>query len=521
MAMGMKMQRARLDLMVLPEPQRGGGHVALVGAMCLLAGAACAQSEQTGANVQPRLSVGQTYTDNLRLSAAAQQDRAFITTVSPGLSVVSRSGALRGSLDYSLSGLYYTKTDQRSQTQQALSAQASLEAVPGWLFLDGRASIGQQAVSPFGLTSVDPALLNSNRTEVATLSFSPYVKGRVAGLVDYELRADTSESRAKDTQTGDTSTRGALLSLKGSDDGGRAGNWTASLRSQQIQPRVGRETETLSASVGLNFRPDVDWRVGFRVGRERSDLQSVSARTGATYGLNASWTPTPRTSVSADWGDQVFGRTHALSLDHRWARAAIRFSDSRNVTTGVVGASGSQSNYDLLFLQFASIEPDPVKRDQLVRQFLQNNGLSPGATTATGFLNSSPSLTRRQDLSMSWANQRSTATFGVNQSRSRNLGIQPAGSGVAGSAAVLQRGYSLSLSHRLTPDSSASVVLVQQQSRGDLANQSTDLKSITANWSAKLGRRTSIQLGTRHSAFASVTRPYRENALLATFIQQF
>lgn len=525
--MGMKMQPAKRDSVALSEVGRACRSLVLGSAIGLAVGSACGQANEASAagsgalNLQTRLSVSQTFTDNLRLSADALRDQALITTVAPGVSISSRSGALRGNLDYSLSGLVYMKTQQPDQTQQSLNAQATFEAVPGWFFIDGRASIGQQAVSAFGVAAIDPGLVNSNRTEVATLSVSPYIRGRAAGAVDYELRADAAESRAKGTQTGDVRTRGGLFSLKGTGDG-LGLNWNASLRGQQQLPHEGRETETLTASIGLNYRPDIDWRVGGTIGRQRSDLQSSAARDGTTYGLNASWTPTPRTTMSADWADQVFGRTHALSLEHRWARASVRLSDSRSVTSGILGGTGSQTNYDLLFLQFASIEPDPIKRDQLVRQYLQNNGLNAGATVTPGFLSSAPNLTRRQDVSMSWANQRSTATLGVNQSRSRNLSQQSVGSGnVTPTSAVLQRGYSLTFSHRLTPDSSASVVLLQQQSRGDSANQSTDLKSITANWSAKLGRRSSIQLGTRHSNFDSAARQYRENAVLATFIQQF
>lgn len=527
MATGMKMQPAKLDHGTRRRFRLGGRRVALGGALGLLVGAVWAQSTQpgggapVGASIQTRLSVAQSFTDNLRLSGDSQQDKAFITTVSPGLNVVSRSGLLRGSLDYSLNGLMYTKTNQRDQVQQALSAQATLEAVPNWFFIDGRASIGQQAISAFGVAAVDSNLVNANRTEVASLSLSPYVRGRASGLLDYELRAETTETRAKDTQVGDASTRSALLSLKGVGDG-RALNWTATLRDQQSRARAGRDTQTLSATVGLTYRPDVDWRFGANAGRERSDLQSTAARTGPTYGLSANWTPGPRTKLDMNWSHQVYGSTHGIAFEHRMARTVWRYSDTRAVTTAYQGSSGAQSNYDLLFLQFAAIEPDPVKRDVLVRQYLQSLGLGSGSTTTTGFLSGSSNLTRRQDVSIAWQNQLSTVTLSVNQSNSRRLDpSEGVADDLSQSSGVLQRGYSLSLAHRLSPQQSLSASLQQTQSRGDLGSQATDLKSITASWNAKLGRRSSIQLGSRHSRFDSVARRYRENAVFATFVQQF
>ena len=49
-----------------------------------------------GVTVQPRLDLMQTWTDNLRLDTH-NKDAALITTVSPGISLVSNSGTLRGS----------------------------------------------------------------------------------------------------------------------------------------------------------------------------------------------------------------------------------------------------------------------------------------------------------------------------------------------------------------------------------------------------------------------------------------
>lgn len=523
MATGMKMQPAKLDTRFVGLPLLRS--LAVAGFCGLLSGPSWAQEGQgagarSGSTLRPRLSVAMTLTDNLRLSQT-HQDRALITTVSPGLNLSSRSGSLRGSLDYALNGLIYTKTSQADQVQHTLSAQATLEAVPNRFYVDGRASVGQQAISAFGVAGTDPSLINSNRTELAMLSLSPHVRGELAGRISYELRADASVARAKKSQVGDISSTGASVNLRGTGDS-KLLNWAVNLRSQQLAPRYGRETQIESATASLIYRPDVDWSFSTTAGRERSDLQSLSVRTGPTYGLGANWSPSPRTSAKLDWKHRVYGDTHALGFEHRMARSVWRVSDSRSVTQGVLGAAGLQNNYELLFLQFASIEPDPVKRDLLVRQYLQNNGLSAGSAATAGFLTGSTSLTRRQEASMSWQGQRSTLTFSLSQSRSRRLdarNLLP--DDFSQSSLVRQRGYALSVSHKLTPINTLSAVLSQQQSRGDTGTLSTDLKSITANWNGRLARSSSIQLGLRHSSFESVQRSYRENALLVTLVQQF
>ena len=86
-------------------------------AFALAVSAALAQAQQGGAaassgvTLVPRLGVTQTWTDNLHLNDQ-NKDAALITTVSPGFSLTSNSGSLRGTLDYSLNGIAYVKSDQ-------------------------------------------------------------------------------------------------------------------------------------------------------------------------------------------------------------------------------------------------------------------------------------------------------------------------------------------------------------------------------------------------------------------------
>ena len=55
-------------------------------------------------------------------------------------------------------------------------------------FIDASASITQENISALGQRSADPALVNANRTEVASARVSPYLRGTLASLVDYEAR---------------------------------------------------------------------------------------------------------------------------------------------------------------------------------------------------------------------------------------------------------------------------------------------------------------------------------------------
>jgi uncharacterized protein (PEP-CTERM system associated) len=518
MATSMTMQRRRLDSVGVARGSR------LCAAFASVATAACAlplSAIAQGVLVQPRLSISQTATDNLKLTDKGK-DAALITTVAPGISISSNSGRVQGFLDYSLNGLIYTKADEANTRQNSLSAVATVEAVENWLFLDARANMSQQVVSAFGVISADPKLNSGNQSEVSTLSLAPRIKGMLGGLMNYDLRADATETRAKDSITGDLSSRSASAQFSGLSQG--LLNWSAALSTLQSQPRGGRDTQSTSATATLRIKPDYDWNFGLTAGQERNDYSSTTAETNATYGVNASWSPTPRTQLVADWMHHNYGNSHTLNFEHRMARTVFRLTDSQSANNGgPQNALGVQTNYDLLFIQLAAVEPNPVRRDVLVRNMLNSLGLSPNGLAGGGFLNASTSLSRRQEFAILWQGVRTTMTLSINQSTTNSLGTSTglADDDLSRSGKIRQRVASANMAYRLTPTDTATLVISRQQNRGDLNTQRSDLTSLSANWSGRLGIKTTVQLGLRHSSFDSPQQPYRENAVLASLVQQF
>lgn len=473
----------------------------------------------SGLSVLPSLGLSQTLTDNNTLTSAAK-DAALVSVLTPGVSIRSSSGRLRGSLDYSLSAILYTKSEQKNRTQQSMAAQGVAELVENALYVDARANIAQQASSAFGQQTADSRLGDPNRTEVASLNLAPYLRGRLGGLASFELRGTAMETNAKGGTTGDSRNTGGSLRVDGLGNGKL--RWWSSLSTQKTHFKAGNtKNESSTANVGLRYRPDVDLEFGFNGGPERNDYFG-SRRSGSNYGVSANWSPSVRTKLASDWQYHDYGNSHSFSFEHRMSRSSWRILDAQSVSLGdQSGATGTRNNYELLFLQFASIEPDLIKRDLLVRNYLQAQGLSPDAITSSGFLTSAPSTLRRQEISFSLLGQRTTLLTSLSQSTTSRLGTNiTVGDDLAQSAKIVQRGLSVSLSHRLTPSASASLSFSEQQTRGDSAGLSTTLRSVLASWTGRLGLRTSVSLGARHTQFES-SAPYRENAIFANLTQQF
>ncbi|MDR7271170.1 uncharacterized protein (PEP-CTERM system associated) [Pelomonas saccharophila] len=510
-----------------PEPR----HLPLALALCALA----AQAQQgegggtsSGSAIRPRIGFSQAWTDNLRLNDN-EKDAALITTVSPGVSIVRNTGTLRGSLDYTLNGITYLKTTYGSQIQNSLSASAQAEIVPRTFSVDAQASIGQQNASAFGLQQAPTlgsqgsvsALDNPNRRETGTLTVSPLLHGQLGGLASVDLRGNFSMTEVKGSALGDSHGSGGSLRIAQLNPG--LLSWYLQALTQQTRPKGTLSNRNSSATAGLNYRPNPDLLFSVNAGQERNDYLSHSGgdQSGFTGGVTGEWTPTSRTRINGNWQKHAYGDGHGLTFEHRMRNSVWRLSDTRNVTLGNTGAIGGvRTNYDLYFLLFASLEPDPIKRDTLVRAYLLSQGMSPDAQAALGFLSAGPSQLRNQMFSFALQGVRSNVTATVSRSITTRLGENLNQGDLANNARIEQRSYSLSGSYQLSPVSGISLTVSRQETVGDANNRRAQLTTLAANWNTRLGTRLSAQLGARHSRFEGVT-PYSENAAYANLTQQF
>lgn len=480
-----------------------------------------------GGAIQPRIAVSQAWTDNLRLTEQ-DKDAALITTVSPGVRIERNTGSLRASLDYTLNGIVYLKSGQASHVQNSLTAGAQAEIVPQTFYIDAQANIGRQNGSAFGLQTPSgggqgqaSSLDNPNQHETGTLSVSPQLRGQLGGLANFSLRGNASITEVRGSSLGDSRGSGLNFTLSQLTPG--VIGWFAQANSQQTRSVGAVSNKSSTVAVGLNYRPDPDWAFSANAGSERHNYLSAGggSQDGVTGGVTAEWTPTPRTRASGNWQRHQYGDSRGFNLEHRMVHTVWRLSDSRTVTLGNTGSSGGlRTNYDLYYLLLASTEPDPIKRDALVRLTLLSLGLSPDAPLAQGFLSTGPSQLHAQMFSFTLQGVRSNVTASLNRSVTTRLGSDLNQGDLANNGLIDQRSYSLSGSYQLSPASGLTLTASRQETLGDAGMHRTQLTSLMANLNTKLGARFSAQIGARHSRFDGVTS-YSENAAYANLTQQF
>lgn len=467
----------------------------------------------------PSLTVTESITDNLRLAAAGKSAEA-ITQLTAALRLSSRSGRVQGNLDYALNGYVYTKDTSASSAQNSLSGNVRIDVVENWLSVTSNAQIGQQTVSAFGTQSSNAGLAGGNTTEVRSWQISPVVHGRLSPTIDYQASATYGIVRTGAAASlGSVDTISAAASVN--SDKSEALGWTASLSHRQSDYAASASTELDTAQAALNYRPMHDVLLTASVGRERTNYSPAVKSSTSTWGVSASWIPSTRTKLSANYDHRFFGTGYRLVAEHRFPLSSLRIVSSQDISDastqpGRSGALGSA--YDYFFGQLAAAEPDPAKRDLMVQDILQKNGFSPGAAVAPGFLASGATVQRRTEVSYILQSLRSTLAFNAALSRSSRDGLLAGGiDDLLASNVIHQRIFGLNFGHRLTPTTGISLDLSRQSTLGATAAQSTTLRTLRLGLTTSLGPRMNASLTARHVVFDSSVQPYTENALIAAF----
>lgn len=505
------------------RPQPWAPSAAGLFALATLAAAVpAAWAQSSGLSITPTFEATQEFTDNIALSATNPKSEA-ITTVRPGIRITSWTGPLQGSLDLGLLGIAYARDPTANSVgfdnQTDLSASFKFEVVEQHAFIDAQASISQQSVSAFGLQSNRPGSINDNSTEFRTLTVSPYARGKAFdGEVDIEARLTSQYTNSSGDNLGGSSRNDASVSFSG---GRGAVGWLVRGTRSNSDFDGGRATTEDRIYTQLSYVFDPTLRFFLSGGYERNDVLSSELVGYTNWGGGFSWQPTPRTQLSVQTEQRYFGGSWNVSLSHRMRRTVLVYTDSNSDNNATTGAGRPLSNYDLFFAQFASVEPDPARRDVLVRNFLRSAGLNPNERISGGFVSRAVTVTRSQNLSLALQGQRQTAVLSAFATSSRRADtLSTAEDDLSQVSRLNQQGVSLSLSHALTPTSSVGLFGSLRRTPDSDGVQGNDLRDITLSWSERVGLRTSVSVEGRH-AQASGGNPYRENSVLARFNYRF
>lgn len=490
-----------------------------LGAAVLAASPAAGQVSAPGLWIEGKLSAGVTLSSNGPLKPVAQDEQ--VVEISPGVRAVANAPGLKGSLDYSLRVLGYARKTSGDNVRQALNATGNVELIENRAFVDVSGVIRDEAISAFGPVG-GSGFSGVNRVESASFRFSPYLKGRLAGTTEYELRYALANTNNESTTRSDVDSQDVSVRLQGTGRGDLG--WAVQAQSGSTEYSRDRKTRSDSLRLNLNYAATPQLMLTAVAGSERNDVISVQSESYSIAGVGADWRPSPRSRLSLDLQDRYFGHSHRLSLEYRSGRTVWRLSDSRDVSNSATQAASAYAGtlYELVDASLAPQYPDDIERAQQVQRRLAEMGLPGDTAIYQSFLSSSATLARAQSLAAILQGRRTvlTATF----SRTRTTRLQSAitlGDDFDTSSFVLQQGVSLAVGHRLTPHTSVSADWSLQRNEGSQVGQRTRTQSLVLRLNTRLAPRTSGTVQLRRSVQDSPTIPYGETAIAGTVNHRF
>ena len=514
------------------------GLSALCGAIITcLSSSSTAQTYGEGAraiSIKPRISLTETWTDHVSVSGGQNaKESGLITEVAPGIRIDAKTARLKAYFDYALNGQFYSTSSGNNRTQNSLNTFGTLEAVSNWLFLDFSGIISQQAISAFGPQSPSNASQNSNSSETSTYRLSPYIRGQIAGQIDYSLRYNWATTQTNTSNASNLDTSDWAGQIRGSTPF-QSLKWSVDATQQTSNYSQGRKSESERIYGMATYTVVPQFRISLSGGTESNNYASANTESHATHGYGFDWTPTERTSISAFKERRFFGDGHRYSFSHRFPLSNIRFSDAKDVSVlpNQFTTVGLGTVFDLFYpiffqicsqnAQLASQYPD--LNTCAIAQF-QLLPVSPNALVTSDFLRSQATLQRNQQLSMAFQGARNTLTVMFNRTQSESIfALAAVNDDFAQNNinSIRQRGVSINLSHRLTGLTNLSVMASRQESTGSGNNS---LKARTsmyqANLSSQLGSKTTGSISIRRTEFDSSNSPYTENAIIGTVSMVF
>jgi uncharacterized protein (PEP-CTERM system associated) len=440
--------------------------------------------------------------------------------VTPGVRWVGNGARVKGFVDYGLGLQQHTNGNASGNTRHSLNANTTINAWNNQAFVDVSGVVAQQSVSAFGTQPIN-SLTSANQSQSSSYRVSPYIQGTLPGGVGLTARYTAQTTSSQSSVLGDSTTGSWSLGLN-QRNLGRLG-WSAQASRTTAQYSGGRDTTSNALQGSLFYSLTPQLTLSAIAGRESNNQLTATAQSYNNTGWGADWRPSDRTSLSFNRSQRYFGSGHSLSFNHRTGHTIWRYSDSRSANDSPLQATTATLGtlFDLLDNLFQTLEPDPVRRAQLVQSELNRLGLPANALVTQNFLTNSATVLRSQVLSVALQGVRGTLTFALNRSVSSRLSkVANLGDDFDTNNSITQNGWSLSYAHRLTPTTSASLTLSDQSNNGS-SGISSGSRSYSMGLTTQFGLRTTGGLQLRHTSSSGNTNPYSETAVVGNLNHRF
>lgn len=267
-------------------------------------------------NINPSLTLGETFSDNINLAPQGNEKSAFVTQVNPGVSINYNSAINSMNLNYRMQNLYNAGGNGQWDIFHQLGFNSTTRIVRNSLFMDLDATNSQQNI--FNNNQPNSNLQGStNRTNVTTVGVSPYWKPHFKGYADGIIRFrynrlltenfNQASSVTNPLQITDTSIFEESVMLNSGSRFSRI-TWFATFTNRDEQRTNANNNNFQNSLSGLKLHLHRKFNVFAQVGHNKSNFNATTTtnQNGVFYSFGGGWVPNDQFFVDAAYGNNSF-----------------------------------------------------------------------------------------------------------------------------------------------------------------------------------------------------------------------
>lgn len=350
-----------------------------------------------------------TFTDNINLTPSEDKESALITTLTPGVSIRGTTPRFFGGLDATINLAYQEvfgdnefDTTEGFETYLDVLGTATIEAAPELLFIDTSMSISQQNTGGLGEETSSSPFVLTDKVPVVTFRFSPYVPARFGDFGEAQLRytfattfEGTEEFDVIDafTEREDLTLINALgLSFVSGPGTSQWGPWSFEASASN---ETREDLEDLNtATVEFGYAYPISYRL-FALGTVGWDYfddgDSENRVNDPSFAVGARWNPNPRLDLTATVGYRYERAAGNLNFIYSPTPRTSMFADyEEGLTTGTrsIARSAGFLRIDPLTGEFVDTRTgfafDPTFQGTIDNVTTYNRNFRAGVSTTRG-----------------------------------------------------------------------------------------------------------------------------------------
>lgn len=287
-----------------------------VGIVCLLS-----YYEHTYAfdvTIKPSVSTQEIYSDNINLSQSGNEKSAFVTEMSPGVSIIGRSARSTLDLNYRMQNLYNAGGSNGIKIANQLQYNSHNTFIPNRLFLDSHSSLSQQNTNNNQIAN-DNISGTGHSTNVSTFGISPYWTPHFGNYANGNLRLNFDTVT---TSTGSSSSNGSSSALNTISDTIKIAeiiqmnsgtefqrfNWSLSHNNTENYRLGSDDVKFQNTDAVVRTYLNKHFNVFARGGYSKNTFQSTTNtnKNGLSYTFGGQWKPSQYYSIEAGAGNNSY-----------------------------------------------------------------------------------------------------------------------------------------------------------------------------------------------------------------------